>query len=498
MAKDFWEIYFSSVKKQDWPAAKNALIQIAAREKNNPQVHLKIGDVCQRAGDVGGAINAYHASAAMLRKQGFEQKAAALYKIILRLDPENSDARKATENIFNALDSVRSATVVSQPFHEAEGASYATQHFEPNAGADAEESGPADWSTGEAIPSEMEQTSFETYEEPSGPSSFGPEADDCKEDAAPPVWPSEEDGSPDMPPQFSAAEDEGYVPPPFESGEGTYQDDAAPLVWPSDEVSSSDIRQSSSETGQESFEPASFDTDSASTEGASAFPEWAPEEDSGEAFPPVSSESGEDSFVSSSFGDDSGSSESASSFAGWPSDDASALTDEVPEMPVGGMDQAEQSADDLEWEIPKEPEAGMRVKPDLFVSMSDEDFIGLIGPLILKSYSDNERVVEEGDTGDSIYIVRDGSARVVAHLLGREIELAVLGEGDVFGEVAFLTGRPRTAAVIADGQLSVYELTRSEIDRLIETHPEILARLEEFNVTRVKQTINKVLPRRSA
>ena len=64
-----------------------------------------------------------------------------------------------------------------------------------------------------------------------------------------------------------------------------------------------------------------------------------------------------------------------------------------------------------------------------------------------------------------------------------------LREGDVFGEVGFLTGRPRTAAVIADGPVEVYEIGRLDIEKLIETNPEVIARIEDFYETRVRDTI---------
>jgi CRP-like cAMP-binding protein len=130
--------------------------------------------------------------------------------------------------------------------------------------------------------------------------------------------------------------------------------------------------------------------------------------------------------------------------------------------------------------------------PEIFQDLPETMVTSFMNDLTTWKYRDKEHVIEEGDSGDSMFIIRSGKTRVVAHMLGRELELAVLGEGDVFGEVGFLTGRPRTAAVIADGPVEVYEISRLDIEKLIETNPEIIARIEDFYETRIRDTIRKI------
>ena len=127
--------------------------------------------------------------------------------------------------------------------------------------------------------------------------------------------------------------------------------------------------------------------------------------------------------------------------------------------------------------------------------MPENEVKKVLEGLEIKTFNDKEMVIEEGDSGDSMYLIESGKAKVMAHLLGREVELAALGDGDVFGEVAFLTGRPRTASVIADGPLRVYEIGRFDIERIIEADPAVLSRLGEFFESRVRDTIKKVRPR---
>lgn len=106
-------------------------------------------------------------------------------------------------------------------------------------------------------------------------------------------------------------------------------------------------------------------------------------------------------------------------------------------------------------------------------------------------FQPGQGIIEEGDTGDSIYFIRSGSALVTAHILGRLVELAVLESGDIFGEVGFLTGRPRTASVLTLTELEVLEIDRALLEGVIRKTPAILSELEDFYLKRTADTLMK-------
>jgi len=270
MSKENWEAYFEAMKKEDWQSAMTVLQKISQKDKNNPQLSLKMGDLYQRMGDVVNAITSYNNSAWLLKSQGFFQKAIALYKIILRLDPYNSEALNEVKKLMFDLESAKTSNVQM------------------------------------------------------------------------PVSPAK-----------------------------------APLS--------------------------------------------------------------------------------------------------IEELATHISDRTTFSA-----------------IPEIFSGIPEEDAKKILNELDSLSFSAGQKVVEEGDSGDSMYIIQSGKARVVAHLLGKEIELAVLEEGAVFGEVAFLTGRPRTAAVIADGPLEVFEISRLDLEKIIEMNPVILSKIEDFYESRVQDTIKKI------
>ncbi|OGW40023.1 MAG: hypothetical protein A2Y97_09760 [Nitrospirae bacterium RBG_13_39_12] len=128
----------------------------------------------------------------------------------------------------------------------------------------------------------------------------------------------------------------------------------------------------------------------------------------------------------------------------------------------------------------------------LFSSMPEDEVKYLIEKIEPQIFPNRQMVLEEGDSGDSIFFIKSGSAKVIVHMLGKEIELAVLSAGDVFGEVAFLTGRTRTASVISLDQLEVVEFNKLILEDIFEKYPDVLEKLHDFYQCRIQDTLRKI------
>ena len=85
------------------------------------------------------------------------------------------------------------------------------------------------------------------------------------------------------------------------------------------------------------------------------------------------------------------------------------------------------------------------------------------------SYAAGDDVVTEGAIADAFFLILDGAAVVVRH----GTEVATLGAGDYFGEIALLDPSPRTASVTASGELHVAALNARMFRVLIRDVPEI-------------------------
>ena len=130
--------------------------------------------------------------------------------------------------------------------------------------------------------------------------------------------------------------------------------------------------------------------------------------------------------------------------------------------------------------------------PPLFESLPQDEIKHIIEKTQLQSFPAGQTIIEEGDSGDSIFLIRSGSTKVFSHILGKEIELAILSAGDVFGEVAFLTGRPRTASVVALDKTEALEFNKLLLEEIFEKYPDVLKKLHDFYQCRVQDTVKKV------
>lgn len=83
-------------------------------------------------------------------------------------------------------------------------------------------------------------------------------------------------------------------------------------------------------------------------------------------------------------------------------------------------------------------------------------------------------IFREGDSPDGYYIVNSGRVRIfVVHESGVERELANMGPGESFGEVALLTGETRTASVQALSETHLIVLLKDDFERLLASCPEL-------------------------
>lgn len=124
-------------------------------------------------------------------------------------------------------------------------------------------------------------------------------------------------------------------------------------------------------------------------------------------------------------------------------------------------------------------------------------FVQLVESAAVRTYQVGEKVIREGDLGDSLYAV--GRGRVVVFCNPPEgeeansddgrIYLSSLSEGDFFGEFGFLTGNPRSATVEAISDAWVFELQRATIDALVDLTPEVAGALLDFYKERVAELL---------
>ena len=115
-----------------------------------------------------------------------------------------------------------------------------------------------------------------------------------------------------------------------------------------------------------------------------------------------------------------------------------------------------------------------------------------------KSFSAGEQIFKEGDAGDGIYVVNDGAVEISV-AMGQNVQrtFAKLGPGEMFGEMAVLEVKPRSATALAATDTQVYFIPREELLIMLGDSPalslellrEISQRLREFNRRYIDETI---------
>lgn len=107
-------------------------------------------------------------------------------------------------------------------------------------------------------------------------------------------------------------------------------------------------------------------------------------------------------------------------------------------------------------------------KIPLFARLSSRQLRGILRQATEDRYEEGTVVIREGGTGKTLFVVLEGTAKVVRD--GRTI--ARQFEGDFFGEISVIDGRPRTATVIAETPLRCLVLYQRELKRVVMGEPE--------------------------
>jgi len=122
----------------------------------------------------------------------------------------------------------------------------------------------------------------------------------------------------------------------------------------------------------------------------------------------------------------------------------------------------------------------------LFSELDDDDCVQLAEKMERLVLPANETVFLRGDSGDTLYVVAEGSLDVLVPSGDRDTHrIATLGSGDFFGEMSLLTGEPRKATIRTGTSAVLYELPREAVARLAEARPQVAEMLSRCVATRM-------------
>jgi CRP-like cAMP-binding protein len=143
-----------------------------------------------------------------------------------------------------------------------------------------------------------------------------------------------------------------------------------------------------------------------------------------------------------------------------------------------------------------EKEWQMKAVPSLFADFSREELKEVIEGMEVRTYAPADLLCREGEPGASLMCITEGTVEVSTKAPdGQEVPLKELGPGDFFGEVAFLTGKARTATVTALEPVEALELTKERMLEVVARYPHVEKVMEEYRQRRAQHTVETLVQR---
>jgi CRP/FNR family transcriptional regulator, cyclic AMP receptor protein len=129
----------------------------------------------------------------------------------------------------------------------------------------------------------------------------------------------------------------------------------------------------------------------------------------------------------------------------------------------------------------------------LFSGLAQDERLLLVCRAKIKRFAAGQRIFSMGEPGNSMMAVLSGSVRIsIPAASGKEVVLAILQPRQVFGEIAVLDGRERTAdaQALTDSQVAVLE--RADVLAFFERHPMQWLKIVEVLCERLRRTDNQI------
>ena len=124
----------------------------------------------------------------------------------------------------------------------------------------------------------------------------------------------------------------------------------------------------------------------------------------------------------------------------------------------------------------------------LFRCLDDEQLDALLPRGRVAHFGRGETLIQQGDNGDSMFILVEGEATALAERNGMQRPVGTLSAGDCFGEMSLLTGERRNATVVAQTDCDVVEIGKPVLANSLKQNPKLLSQLSELLAKRQMAT----------
>jgi len=126
--------------------------------------------------------------------------------------------------------------------------------------------------------------------------------------------------------------------------------------------------------------------------------------------------------------------------------------------------------------------------------LSQESFIAVARTLTILRLRHGQLVMRQGDAGDSLFLVASGELVVFVETPQGGKDIARLFENTLFGEMALITGQPRTASVAAVGEADVIQVSKAALMHVMLAVPSVREALDRFSRERLIKNLLQTSP----
>lgn len=104
---------------------------------------------------------------------------------------------------------------------------------------------------------------------------------------------------------------------------------------------------------------------------------------------------------------------------------------------------------------------------------------------LIRDYPVNTMIFSEHQKGGDMFIIQEGSVKISKVVDGEEVALALLKKGDMFGEMALLEDKPRSASAIAHSPCKLMVINKDNFDQMVASQSQMIARLTTMLADRI-------------
>jgi CRP-like cAMP-binding protein len=126
----------------------------------------------------------------------------------------------------------------------------------------------------------------------------------------------------------------------------------------------------------------------------------------------------------------------------------------------------------------------------LFSNLDENLHREIIQHIVLMYYPTNYTIFKKGDAGDALYIVKSGGVSVFQEStseLTKDPEIARIGTGGFFGEMALVSAEPRNASVKTIQESEVFILSKEDFETLLQSNTELATQISATVVSRINE-----------